>query len=67
MEPTPEQGKRASWALIPFVEEWNLPLNPEELDELSYAVLRHFNGTESWEDIHSAVRKQIAAYRDRNR
>jgi len=66
LKPTPEQGKRASWALVPFVEEWNLSLNPEELDELSYAVLRHFDSDASWKEIHESVREQIEEYRRRN-
>jgi hypothetical protein len=66
MEPTPDQGKRASWALIPFVEEWKLSLNPEELDELAYAVLRHFDSDASWEELHASVREQIEDYRRRN-
>jgi hypothetical protein len=66
VEPTPEQGRRASWALVPFVEEWSLSLNPEELDELSLAVLRHHDTSESWDEVHAAVRKQIREYRRRH-
>lgn len=48
------------------MEEWNLPLNTEELQELAYATLCHFDSASSWEEIHVNVRKQIADYRERN-
>jgi hypothetical protein len=32
--PTPEQIERGTAALVPFVQEWRLPLNPENLDAL---------------------------------
>ena len=38
---TREQIERGAAALLPFDQEWNLPLNPEDLDELAYAVLTH--------------------------
>ena len=50
---------------LPHVE-WNLPLNPEDLDELAYAVLVHFDSTESSAQIDAAVREQIADARRRH-
>jgi hypothetical protein len=63
-EPTPEQIERGTHALVPFVQEWGLPLNPEDLDEMAYAVLRHAQATgpiapEEWEAIDRAVREQL--------
>lgn len=59
MEPTREQLDRATAALIPFVQEWKLPLNPEDLDELAFAVLRHHDSDASYEEIQAAAREQI--------
>jgi len=63
MEPTREQVERGAAALIPFVQESGLSLNPEDLDELAYAVLVHHDSGGSWEDIDRAVREQIAEVR----
>ena len=64
-EPTPEQIERGSSALVPFVQAWRLPLDPEELDEMAYAVLKHGSKTgpiddAEYEDIDRAVRAQLA-------
>jgi hypothetical protein len=63
-EPTPEQIERGSSALVPFVQVWNLPLNPENLDEMVYAVLKHGRKTgpiadAEYEEIDRAVRAQL--------
>jgi hypothetical protein len=39
-EPTRQEMLRALTALGPFVRRWGLPLNPEDMEELAYAVLR---------------------------
>jgi hypothetical protein len=62
MEPTPEQVERGAGVLAYFVNPWNLPLNPEELAELAYAVLVHHDSTASWEEIGAAVEEQIAEH-----
>jgi hypothetical protein len=59
MEPTPDQMERAVSALVPYVQEWNLPLNPEDLHELGAAVLAHFDSTASFEAIDIAERARI--------
>jgi hypothetical protein len=64
-EPTREQIERGSSALVPFVQAWNLRLNPEELDEMAYAVLKHGRRTgpiedAEYEEIDRAVRAQLA-------
>lgn len=58
-EPSTRQIERAVAALIPFVHEWNLPLNPEHLHELAHAVLVHSGGQTSFSEIEAAVRAQI--------
>lgn len=63
MKPTPEQVERATSALIPFVQQWNLSLNPEDLAEIAYAVLVHHDSDASWEQIDTAVRAQIEEHR----
>ena len=63
MEPTPEQVERASGALVPFVQEWKLSLNPEDLAEIAYAVLIHHDSEASWDEIDAAVRAQIEDHR----
>ena len=67
-ELTREQIERGTAALIPFVEAWNLPLNPENLDELAYAVLTHGQKTgpidpAEWDAIDGAVREQLTRTR----
>jgi hypothetical protein len=59
MDPTSEQVERATDALVPFVQEWNLSLNPEELAELAYAVLLHHDSEATSDEIDAAVRAQI--------
>ena len=51
VEPTPAQIERASDALVPFVQAWNLSLNPEELAEIAYAVLVHHDSDATWEEM----------------
>lgn len=63
MKPTLEQIERGPAALIPFVKAWNLAVNPEDLDEMAYAVLVHHDSDASWEAIDRAVRRQIAQIR----
>jgi hypothetical protein len=70
--PVPEQIsnrklERGVAALAPFVNEWDLALNPEHLCELAYAVLVHSDGETSWEEIDAAVRAQIAEANERLR
>jgi hypothetical protein len=62
MNPTPEQMERAVAALVPYVEEWNLPLNPEHLHELAGAVLSHFDSAASFDAIEAAERVRIEEF-----
>jgi hypothetical protein len=39
--------ERGATALLPFVQAWNLALNPEQLDLMSFAVLKHTDETSS--------------------
>jgi hypothetical protein len=50
---------RAHTALVPFVAAYGLPLNPEDLDELAFAVISHLNTDESLQDIYDSVQRQI--------
>jgi hypothetical protein len=63
MEPTPEQVERATSVLALFVPVWDLPLNPEDLAELAYAVLAHHDSDATWDDIEAAVKAQIEDHR----
>jgi len=63
MKPTPEQVERATAALVPFVQEWNVSLNPEDLAEIAYAVLVHHDSAASSDEIDAAVRAQIEDHR----
>jgi hypothetical protein len=58
-EPTADELFRAITALIPFVRRWELPLNPEDAEELAYAVLFHARSNQSAEEIGVAVELQI--------
>lgn len=68
-KPTEAEMTKGVVALVPFVSAWNLPLNPEDLHELAYAVLVHARGPElSGNDadmaiIEAAVREQIEEHR----
>jgi len=58
--------ERAVTALVPFVDEWDLSLNPEHLYEIAYAVLKHGvdepAGEDDYLEIDRAVRQQIAEF-----
>jgi hypothetical protein len=72
---------RAVTALVPFARVYGLPVNPEDLELMAYAVLRFGNSTEEPPDIAQAVEDLVAdhlaahtrmteameAIRDRNR
>ncbi len=58
-EPTRQELRRAVAALGPFVRRWGLPLNPEDMDELAYAVLRHAYSNDDLDAIVAAVEEQI--------
>jgi hypothetical protein len=60
MKPTEEQMERAVAALLPYVHEWRLPLNPEDLHELAGAVLEHFDSEASFEEIEATERQRLA-------
>ena len=47
------------------MQEWNLSLNPEELAELAYAVLLHYDSEATSVEIDAAVRAQIEDHRRR--
>jgi hypothetical protein len=54
--------ERAVAALLPYVHEWGLSLNPEHLAELVGAVLTHFDSDASFEAIDAAEREAIAEF-----
>jgi hypothetical protein len=59
-DPTEESMLRARTALGPFVRAFNLPVNPEDLELMAYAVLRFAESTEELLDIQRAVEEMIA-------
>jgi hypothetical protein len=59
-EPSDDSMMRAVTALVPFVRAFRLPLNPEELEVMAYAVLRFANSAEELPVIAQAVDKLIA-------
>jgi len=65
VEPTPEQLKRAVAALLPFVEAWELSLETEDVREMAYAVLVHFDSPSGLDEIDVAVFDRIAEARKR--
>jgi hypothetical protein len=66
MKPTEEQMERAVAALLPYVNEWRLSLNPEDLYEMAGAVLEHFDSEESFAMIDAAERERLADYARRH-
>src|SRR3954462_2036823 len=49
-EPTQVEIHRGVTPLVPFVQEWRLALNPEDLEEIAYEVLKHSHGPAVDED-----------------
>jgi hypothetical protein len=58
-EPTEQEMHRALAALAPFVRRWRISLNPEDLHELAYAILRHARSNDDLNTITTAVNQQI--------
>jgi hypothetical protein len=57
--PTEGEIERAVTALVPYVQEWGLPLNPEDLQAMAVAVLMHTHSDETLEEIDAAERGWI--------
>lgn len=51
--PTADEYERGVCALIPFVQRWDLSLNPEDLYVIAGAVLRHSTGHLPWEEVEA--------------
>jgi hypothetical protein len=62
----PNEGEieRAVTALVPFAQEWGLPLNPENLQAMAVAVLIHTHSDETLEEIDAAERRWIREDRE---
>ena len=59
-EPTHDMMRRAVSALGPFVSAYRLSLNPEDLAEIAYAVLKHANSDATMREIQEAVAEKFA-------
>jgi hypothetical protein len=57
--PTEGEIERGISSLVPFVQEWGLPLNPEDLQAMAVAVLIHTYSEETLEEIDAAERQWI--------
>lgn len=66
-EPTANELFRAVSALIPFIRRWQLPLNPEDAEEVAYAVLLHAHSNTPPDQIAIAVEHQIGQHEERAR
>ena len=64
--PTESELLRGTAALAPFVDAGKLPLNPEELHEMAWAVLVHARSDGPLAEIGDAVGKQLAEYDESN-
>jgi hypothetical protein len=60
-EPTHEMMRRAVSALGPFASAYRLSLNPEDLAEIAYAVLKYANSDDDMSEIQEAVAEQATA------
>jgi hypothetical protein len=66
-EPTANELFRAVSTLIPFIRRWQLPLNPEDAEEVVYAVLLHARSDTPPDQIVVAVEHQIDQHEERAR
>jgi hypothetical protein len=57
--------ERAVDALVVFVKEWGLALNPEHLYEIAYAVLVNAGSERTYDEIDRAVRQQLSEFAER--
>jgi len=57
-----QQWERAQAAFYPFVHAFSLPLNPDDVDEILYAVLTHIDTEMPVEQIAVQVQAQIQTY-----
>jgi hypothetical protein len=53
---------RAMAAIPPFVIRWGIPSQPEDVEEIVSAVLRHADSDSNLEEIDAAVPQPIAEY-----
>ena len=58
---------RATTALVPFVRAYGLPVNPEDLEVMAYAVLRYADSADELPEIARAVEELIADHLARMR
>ena len=58
-EPTAGELRRAAAVLTPFVRRFDLPLNPEDMDLLAYAVLLHARSDRTPDEIAADVDRLI--------
>ena len=65
--PTADELFRAVTALIPFIHRWQLPLNPEDAEEVAYAVLLHARSDTPPDQIALAVEHQIDQHEENAR
>jgi len=56
---TEDLERRAAAALDPFVRAFNLPVNPEELALMAYAVLRYTYSDQPLAQVAAAVQELI--------
>jgi hypothetical protein len=56
--------ERGITALVPFAQEWGLPLNPEDLQAMAVAVLTHTYSDETLDEIDAAERQWIKEDRE---
>jgi hypothetical protein len=62
LEPTEAEVFKYHAVLLPFVQEYRLPLNPEDLDLMAHALLRYGRSDASYEEIDQVVRREIAEH-----
>ena len=59
-EPSAKSVQRAVAALMPFQHTYRLPVNPEDLVAMAYAVLRFANSTKSLSENVEAAEGLVA-------
>jgi hypothetical protein len=61
-EPSEDEMRRGATAFMPFHHAFNLPINPEDIDAIVYAVLLHARSDAPLEEVYRAAQELTAEH-----